>query len=136
MMSLVPVTSPDLIVVTWGGGDYSGSGDDDHMTIHGLRTEVSTLPAVSPTDDGVLLWLQNITKIFSLMSSNSTDYDKNWRFQLSYVVDEYVTILTERGDLALTNSATLERRIGAVTTTLPDSQRFAIHSCSEDDSIS
>ena len=60
--------------------------------------------------------LQNITVVFSMMSSNVTHYDANWRFQLDDPDGDYsfVKILTGGGDLVVTNHIeyiTLERRI-------------------------
>ena len=51
--------------------------------------------------------------VFSMMSSNLTHYDANWRFQMQYDALNNVKILTEGGDLTVTNNddnATLEKR--------------------------
>ena len=49
-----------------------------------------------------------------MMSSNTTDYDTNWRFLLDYTSTTYVKILTEE-NLFVTNNnddmVTLQRRI-------------------------
>ena len=51
----------------------------------------------------VFIWLQNITKVFEMMSSNTTEYDTNWRFQMDYSESLFaVKMLTEEGDLAVT----------------------------------
>ena len=50
-----------------------------------------------------------------MLSSNETNYDANWRFQMEFTRLTNVKILTERGDLLVTNNydhAALQRRIG------------------------
>ena len=77
--------------------------------------------------------------VFSMMASNVTCYDANWRFQLDDPDGDgfSVKILTEGGELAVTydkGAATLQSRItGVVTDRNPDDQLFAIcNDCPQD----
>ena len=49
-----------------------------------------------------------------MLSSNESDYDANWRFQMDGTILTNIKILTERGDLVVTNNydhTALQRRI-------------------------
>ena len=77
--------------------------------------------------------------VFSMMASNVTHYDANWRFQLDDPDGNgfFVKILTEGGELAVTyvkGAAVLQSRItGVVINRDPDDQLFAIcNDCPQD----
>ena len=74
-----------------------------------------------------------------MISSNTTDYDTNWRFQMDYTKSLFkVKILTQEGDLAVTyyneDTTTLTNKISGVSQSDPEHQAFAVCSdCPEDE---
>ena len=67
-----------------------------------------------------------------MMSSNTTDYDANWRFQLDYSSLFNVKISTEEGDLVVTNNNG-ESILSKIDVENINSQRYVLcEDCPED----